>query len=112
MRSLLPEIRRLAKITSSETKKEIYHAIIESRIAYGIEIWGVTSKTNIEKIAKVQNKLVRNLYNMEKRESTLRTYQRKKIQNVYELHLNKETKRAWQIMGKQKKSKKIEIVVK
>lgn len=109
IRTLMPLIKRIARITSEETKKEIYHAIIESRMAYGIEIWGSTSKTNMKRIQRTQNRILRILYNRRRDKNIDDIYKEKEIMRIYELHLNKEAERAWQIINKRSYSKNIKL---
>ena len=56
------------------TKKAIYHSLFTSRNTYLIQIWGDTTKRNINQIQVQQNKTLKILYNMKKRTATEEVY--------------------------------------
>lgn len=53
--------RNIVKRVPKTTAKSVYYALIESHIAYGIELWGSTSKQNIQRIFVLQKSAIRYL---------------------------------------------------
>ena len=46
-------------------KKQLYFAYIYSRLAYGIEVYGHTSKGNFKQLQVLQNKVLKSLFNFD-----------------------------------------------
>ena len=53
----------IKNLVSEKCKRQIYYAYAFSKINYGIEVYGHTSKSNINKIQSMQNKILKILYN-------------------------------------------------
>lgn len=52
-------LRRFGKVCSIETLKTIYYSFFYSNLTYCIEIWGYTTKTNINQLLAIQQKALR-----------------------------------------------------
>ena len=65
--------KKITKIISSfkiikhyvpeKCKKQLFHAHINSRLKYGLEVYGYTTKSNINKLQIQQNKALKILFN-------------------------------------------------
>lgn len=76
-------------------KKTIYHALIESILSYAIGIWGSTHKTNLERIQRRINVIIRILFNKKRKENIEKWLSSQKIFSVYMLYCNNITKKIW-----------------
>lgn len=89
--SMMPLLYRIKNSLTETMKKVIYNTLIESKLLYGIEIWGKAKSTEMEKIQKTQNKVIRLLYrnenNKEKKTKTIRI--EKGILNCKENHIER-----------------------
>lgn len=52
-------LRRMSGLCNVDTLKTIYFSLIQSHIAYGIVIYGATTKNNMDKILRAQKKAIR-----------------------------------------------------
>ena len=52
-------LKLLSRYTDFKTRKALEDGVILSKIEYCISLWGITTKGNLDKIQKVQNKVVR-----------------------------------------------------
>ena len=55
--------RRLRKIIPSTLLLKIYKAHVQSKIDYGLSIWGGTTEVNLNRVQQIQNLLVRIICN-------------------------------------------------
>jgi hypothetical protein len=85
LRQMLPKMYRLRKILNIKHKKVIYDAWIRSILSYGIESYGHTSEYLIDKLQRVQNKIVKILFETKNKERTLELYKNNKIFKINEL---------------------------
>jgi hypothetical protein len=60
-----------------DTKKRIYKALCESHINYMIEIWGTASDSIIQPLQIIQNRALRNVYNLERLTNRIEMYSTK-----------------------------------
>ena len=85
----------LMKLTSSfkiikhyvpeKCKRQLYYAYVHSKIKYGLEVYGHTSKTNINKIQKLQNKILKILFNKDWYTPTLALHKELNLLQVQEI---------------------------
>ena len=54
-------IKRLKYVLPFPTLKIVYHSLIESVISYGIESWGTSENSYINKLQKIQNTIVKTI---------------------------------------------------
>lgn len=55
--------RKVSRYVPIEVKRSVFYALFASHLHYGIIAWGATHKTKIDKIQRIQNKAIRNLFN-------------------------------------------------
>ena len=55
--------RRLRKIRPSALLLNIYKTFVQSKIDYGLSIWGCTTEVNLDRIQRIQNLLARIICN-------------------------------------------------
>ena len=55
--------RRLRKILPSQLLLNIYKSYVQSKIDYGLSIWGCTTEANLDRIQRIQNWLARIMCN-------------------------------------------------
>lgn len=55
-------LNRLRKILPEKVKSNIYFSFVHSRILYGIETWGTAAVSNLKKLQRVQNSIVKAVY--------------------------------------------------
>ena len=55
--------RRLRKILPSALLLNIYKTYVQSKIDYGLSIWGCTTEVNLNRVQRIQNLLVRIICN-------------------------------------------------
>ena len=54
--------QRLGKILTSQLLLNIYKSYVQSKIGYGLSIWGRTTEANIDRIQRIQKVLTRIIY--------------------------------------------------
>ena len=83
---------KLRYYIDTKTMIEMYHALFNSKLQYGIICWGATSTTNINKLQVLQNKAIRNM-NKAPRYYRLDNYYLNhrilKVQELYQLEIAK-----------------------
>ena len=55
-------MNRLKPFMDSRTLKNIYYALVHSRLNYGITSWGGAAKSNLRRINSLQNRAIRLIY--------------------------------------------------
>lgn len=61
--------RKICAYVPESAKIGIFHSLFQSKILYGILIWGPAYKTKLKKIQSIQNKAIKNLFNYERKEN-------------------------------------------
>ena len=93
LNKLLPIIYSLRNILTTNKKIIIYHALILSKINYAIQIYGKKDTTLIQNLQKVQNRLLKILFNKH------RLYKTDKLYNEYRLlKINEQAKNRLNIL--------------
>ena len=85
LKKLFPIFYHLKNYLSQENIRNIYYAMVYSRIRYGIEIWGMTSGTYMGKVQIIQNRLLKVLTSKPYRYSTDTLHNDLKILKVQEI---------------------------
>ena len=67
-------------------KKQLYYSFVYSRIAYGIEVYGSCNTTLLAKVQVMQNKLLKIVYNKDRRYSTNTLHHELKLLQVKDIH--------------------------
>lgn len=82
MSSGLYALRQLSKICSLETLKKVYFALVHSHLAYGISIYGCTTKNNLNRILVQQKKAIRIMCNLKRKDSVKHMFRELNILTV------------------------------
>lgn len=90
---------------NDKNKKQIYHALIESKLIHSVGIWGSTTKTNMEKVQRKMNIILRILFNKERKENIEIWMKENKIMNCYAMYLNNITKKAWKTIRNEQRGR-------
>jgi hypothetical protein len=85
LRQLMPKIYQLRNMLNNINKKILYDAWIESHLRYAIEVYGWANDTNIAKLQKIQNKIVKLLFKQNDFETTNQVYKKMNILKVKQL---------------------------
>ena len=64
-------LKKIGKVTLLNSLLPIYHSMFQSHILYGLPVWTNITKKNVSCISVIQNKAIRNVFNLKK---TTRTY--------------------------------------
>jgi exonuclease III len=76
-------LRQMSGVCSIQTLKSIYHAVIHSHLAYGLCIYGSTSKKNLDKILKQQKRAIRIMLKLGRSESVRIAFSQLRILTIY-----------------------------
>ena len=85
LRKLFPIFYHLRNYLSIDNIKCIYYAMVYSRIKYGIEVWGMTSGTNMGQVQILQNRLLKVLLRKPYRYSTDKLHYELNILKVHDI---------------------------
>lgn len=77
--------KKISSFVPISSKLSIFHSLFQSRLLYGILIWGPTYKSKLKKIQSIQNKAIKNLYKYKRSEN--RKFIHKQNQILPVLHL-------------------------
>ncbi|KAG8271204.1 hypothetical protein J6590_108210 [Homalodisca vitripennis] len=80
-------IKRLSYLCSLSVLKMVFHAHIQSHIAYGIGVYGGTTNQNLNKILILQKKALRIMLKMKKDESVKNNFTELNILTVHSLYI-------------------------
>lgn len=84
LRYILSKIFLLRNILNNKNKRILYNAWIESQLRYGIEVFGFATDYIINRLQKLQNKIVKVLFGNNK-DSTKQTYKKNEILTISKL---------------------------
>lgn len=65
----------------------MYHGLFHSVLSYGLEVWGSTSKVNLEKVFKFQKRTVRAIKKLGYNESCREAFKVLKIPTLFSQHI-------------------------
>jgi len=85
--SSLYVIKRIKTISDINIAKIAYHSLFESHLRYGLEVWGNSSVTNLQRVLIHQKKAVRILTDINQRESCRPKFRELKILTVTSLYI-------------------------
>lgn len=80
-------LKRMSFLCNLKTLKSIYFAHIHSHVAYGLSIFGGTSKTNLDKILILQKKAIRIMLNVKSLDSVKASFSKLGILTVYDQYI-------------------------
>ena len=67
-------------------KKQLYYSLVQSRILYGIEVYGACNDTLLNKVQVMQNKLLKVLFNLPYRHNTNQIHSMLKLLKVKDIY--------------------------
>lgn len=85
LRQLIPKIYSLKKLLNNKQKKIVYESWIGSILRYGIEIYGLSSDYLIQRLQKIQNKLVKIMFGNKTNLKTSKLFFNNEILKIREL---------------------------
>jgi hypothetical protein len=85
--SLTGALRNISRCFPRRVKFLIYNALVKPHIDYLIEVWGTAAKTNLNKLQRAQNKLIKVLFNYNFLTSTDKIYNDTKIMTVTQTYV-------------------------
>uniref|UniRef100_A0A1B6LUG6 Reverse transcriptase domain-containing protein n=1 Tax=Graphocephala atropunctata TaxID=36148 RepID=A0A1B6LUG6_9HEMI len=80
-------IKRIKSVSSCETAKIAYYALMETHLRYGVILWGSTSAANLKRVLKIQKSAVRSLANLDFRDSCRPAFKQLKIKTVTAIYI-------------------------
>lgn len=80
-------IKRILHISNPNTAKITYHSLFESHLRYGIVIWGGTTITNLQRILRVQKRVIRTLKGLGPRDSCREGFKDLRILTAVSLYI-------------------------
>lgn len=80
-------LKRVAKVVDLETSLIMFNSLIQSKISYGITLWGGASIENLNTVAKIQRRAIRYALGLRYREELETYYVKYKILSVPALYL-------------------------
>lgn len=84
LRQMLAKLYQLKNVLDIKNKKIVYEAWVSSQLRYGIEIYGFASEYLIERLQKIQNKIIKMLFKTGNK-TTKQLYQEHQIFRVTQL---------------------------
>uniref|UniRef100_A0A1B6MJK2 Reverse transcriptase domain-containing protein n=1 Tax=Graphocephala atropunctata TaxID=36148 RepID=A0A1B6MJK2_9HEMI len=80
-------IRRIKNICDVDTAKIAYYSLFETHLRYGIEVWGATTRGNLERVLLLQKRAIRILGDLQSRETCRSKYKDLKLLTVVNLYI-------------------------
>lgn len=81
-RRIAGTFRRISHLLNEETKRTVYFSLFSSIMNYGIIVWGNTTQQNINSLQRIQNRAIKNLFNLPFLTSTDFIHKRYKILKI------------------------------
>jgi hypothetical protein len=78
--------KKISKNIPEKIKRQLFFNLFQSKILYGINTWGTVGKTQMEKIQIIQNKAIKNLYNLKRRTNTNFIHKKYNYTKIYKLY--------------------------
>ncbi|XP_023218417.1 uncharacterized protein LOC111620670 [Centruroides sculpturatus] len=78
--------KKIQAFLSTSLLKQLYHTCIESRIRYGIAVWGTASLYAVNKLQIAQNRYMRSIYNLNFMESVSKLYRTENIDKISDIY--------------------------
>ena len=89
LRKLIYKFIQLRRVMSPDNIKNVYYALAESIISYGILVWGGTNNTYILPVIKVQKLILRILHFKHHRYSSYLLFKESRVLNVRQIYKQK-----------------------
>jgi hypothetical protein len=74
LRKWIPIFGKVSPLLTTFAKNTLYNSLFYSNILYGIELYGNTSKSNIQSLQVIQNKALKALYGYNRHSTTKKLY--------------------------------------
>jgi hypothetical protein len=84
--SLRGSLRNITKCIPRSLRYTIYNALVKPHLLYLIEIWGTAAKTQLDKLQRQQNKIIKLLFNYHFLTPTTTIYEQTKLLNITNLY--------------------------
>ena len=65
---------RLKKYMSMDTLRMVHHALVKSKLQYGIILWGSANKSSLNRLNKLDNKTIRSVTGLPYKTSIIKLY--------------------------------------
>uniref|UniRef100_A0A1B6FLH7 Reverse transcriptase domain-containing protein n=1 Tax=Cuerna arida TaxID=1464854 RepID=A0A1B6FLH7_9HEMI len=80
-------VRRIMNVADTDTARVAYFAMFESRVRYGLIVWGGTSATNLNRVLTLQKRAIRAIAGLNPMESCREAFKSYKIKTVIALYI-------------------------
>ena len=85
--STLYVLRRLKHVSNDDSVRTAYFALFDTHIRYGLAAWGGSSKTNIQRVLKMQKKAIRILAGLGPQESCREAFRDLRILTTVSMYI-------------------------
>ena len=85
LRQMMPSLYRLKGILNTKIKRNLYFAWVESILRYGIEIYGQATESQLDRVQKTQNKIIKILFKEKDNASTEEIFTKNNILKIRQL---------------------------
>jgi hypothetical protein len=85
LRQQIPKLYQVRNILNNKNKLMLYYAWVESHLRYGIEVFGFAQDYLVQRLQRVQNKIVKLLFKTNDTQSTKELYKKFGILNIRKL---------------------------
>lgn len=84
--ALLSALRNNIRCYPKSVRYLIYNSFVKSHLTYLIEVWGSAAKTNLVKLQRTQNKIVKLLFHLNYLAPTTTVYEKTKLMTLTQLY--------------------------
>lgn len=84
--SLLRALRKVTKCIPKKVCLIIYSFLVKSNLEYLIEVWGSAAKSNLNPLQRIQNKIIKVLFNYPYLYPTKKLYEKTNLLNLKQLY--------------------------
>ena len=85
LRQITPKLYCVKKLLSCKNKKIIYDSWIKSHLQYGLEIYGCAKAKEINRLQKIQNKIIKILFGSRSYQKTTHIFEKHQILTIKQL---------------------------
>lgn len=84
--SLTGALRQIVRCFPLKVRHTIYNSLVKPHIEYLIELWGSAAKTNLEKLQRAQNRIIKVLFHYHYLTPTHKIYKETKLFNISDIY--------------------------
>lgn len=84
--SLAGSLRRVVRCFPRQVRVAIYNSLVKPHLTYLIEIWGTASKTKLNELQTLQNRIIKTLFHYPYLTPTVKVYSETKLMNIKQLY--------------------------